>query len=78
MVCSIHLYTCLWIYLVSSSLFHAQVSKTSSVHSVVEYTREAKIESAYWRWYVLYTRVVVCNCIDDLAGIILSFQCSNL
>ena len=37
----------LMIYSVSSSLTHAPYPKDPSVHSVVEYTREAEIESAY-------------------------------
>ena len=37
----------LMIYPVSSSLTHAPIPKDPSVHIVVEYTREAEIESAY-------------------------------
>ena len=37
----------LMIYPVSSSLTHAPIPKDPSVHSVVEYTREAEIKSAY-------------------------------
>ena len=51
----------LMIYPASSSLTHAPISNDPSIHSVVEYTREAEIKSAYQRWYVLYTRIVVCG-----------------
>ena len=44
-----------------SSLCNAPISKDPSVHIVVQYTREAEIESAYQRWYVLYTHIVVCG-----------------
>ena len=43
-------YTPVWLYViysVSSSLIHAPIPKDPSVHSVVEYTREAEIEFAY-------------------------------
>ena len=65
----------LMIKTVPASLTHA---KDPSIHSVIEYTREAEIKSVHWRWYDLYTCVVVCYCTDDLSSVILSYPCSNL
>ena len=68
------LFVTVLINLVSSSPSHAPISKDPSIRSVVEYTREAEIKSVYWRWYVLYTCVVVCYCTDDLSSLLPMLQ----